>query len=130
MHCLPFLATTTWIGQNFVHPCCGQGLGAAGAAAGDLRLHRRSGHDGRLGASPGRGVDISGLSWPNRWARGREFLISTPPSPLFCRTASTTSSSSPSTVRTPLYGSPSSLLRLPSLGFEDLCSDRQAAVHR
>jgi hypothetical protein len=48
MHCLPFLATTAWIGQNGVHPRRGQGLGAAGAAAGDLRLRRRSGRDGRL----------------------------------------------------------------------------------
>jgi hypothetical protein len=127
MHCLPFLATTAWIGQNCMHPCRGQGLGAT---AGDLRLHRRSSHDSRLGASPGHGVDISGLSWPNRWARGREFLIGMTPSPLFCRTASTTSSSSPPMVRTPLYGSPSSLLRLPSLGFEDLRSDRWAAMRR
>jgi hypothetical protein len=60
-----------WIGQNGVHRHRGQGLGAAGAAAGDLRLRRRSGRDGRLGASTGCGVDICGLNWPNRWARGR-----------------------------------------------------------
>jgi hypothetical protein len=109
---------------------CGQGLGAAGAAAGDLRLCRRSGRDSRLGASPFRGVDIRGLHWPNRWARGREFLVGTPLLPLFRRIASTASSSSPPTVRTPPYDSPSSLLRLPTLGFGDSRSDRRAAVRR
>jgi hypothetical protein len=37
----------------------GQGLGATGVTAGDLHLRRRSGRDGRLGASPFRGGEYS-----------------------------------------------------------------------